>query len=211
MARIPSVAASFELAAAETLEALQKQLVEIATTEHAKILKADPKPSSYKQFVDGREGAPFSSVEPMGVIYVVYDRLQEVVDFALETLRSLSPVLSGAYRDSHTLIVNGTAAADLAGWDGGAIYIANPLPYARKIEMGKMKMRVPGSDHVYQQAEKIVARRFGNIAAVKFTYVPLVGGGLFSAGGQAGPIVRGAKERDARRPALYIRSYASLG
>ena len=57
--------------------------------------------------VDGREGASEESVRPDGVITYIYPRLDAVVQFAMEVLFDLSPVLSGEYRNSHTLFVDG--------------------------------------------------------------------------------------------------------
>jgi hypothetical protein len=52
----------------------------------------------------------------------------------------------------------------------------NPVPYARKIEMGHGKMTLPG--HVYEDAALIVAGRYGNQAAIKFTFMPVRFGGV---------------------------------
>lgn len=219
------VALQFDGAVAAALAQTQQDLAALARREHAKIMKAEPRPTSFRRFVDGREGALEESVKRFGVIEYHYQRLGEVLQFAMDTLFALSPVLSGAYRNSHTLFVGGAAVRNLKGWQprsGDEVYIANPLPYARKIELGKMKMRVPGTDKVYQQAEQILRARFGRIAAIKFTYVPIAGGAFYSAGDTRGPIKRGPKgrfakgsharagaaiEQDLRRPALYIRAY----
>ncbi|KFC73199.1 hypothetical protein FG93_01943 [Bosea sp. LC85] len=223
--RLRAVSLQFQ---GETLRALagtQADLAAFARREHGKVMRADPRPSSYRRFVDGREGALEESVQRNGVIEYHYQRLDEIVRFAMDTLFALSPVLSGDYRRAHTLFVGGVAVGDLRSWkpqSGEEIYILNPLPYARKIDLGKMKMRVAGTDRVYQQAEQILKRRFGNMAAIKFTFRSVVGGSFFEAGGVKRPIKRGVKgrfakgsharpgralEKDARRPALYIRVY----
>ena len=224
MARLRSIGLQFDAEIVRAVAASSKDLAAFAKREHGKIMRADPRPSSFRRFVDGREGAPEEAVKPFGVIEYHYQRLSEVVQFAMETLFDLSPVLSGRYRHSHTIFVNGVAVSDLKSWKptDGEIYIVNPLPYARKIELGKQKMRVPGSDKVYQQAAQIVKRRFGNIAAVKFTYRPVSDGSFYAAGDKAGPVKRTASgrfakgsharagralEKDARRPALYIQAY----
>jgi hypothetical protein len=107
-----------------------------------------------------------------------YGVMQDVVDFALLTLRDRSPVGSagdkhpGLYRDSHKVFLNGHVVEDVSGWrPGDQINISNPVPYARKIEAGRGKMTVPG--HVYEDAALIVAGRFGNKAAVRFTFMPV--------------------------------------
>lgn len=171
MARLQSVSQQINIAAQATIEATQKMLVAVAKREHAKVMAAPPKPSGFERFVDGRQGQPEEAAKPFGVITYLYSRYDEIVAFALETLRSGSPVDSGDYRRAHTLYVNGQPAADLSNYTGqGEVFIANPLPYSRIIELGKMKMKVSGTDHVYEKAARKVASRFGNLAAVKFSY-----------------------------------------
>lgn len=165
----------------------QKALVETAHREHRRVLHRDPKPGRWRQYVDGVEGAPFERARSNGVITIDYQRLDIVAKFALETLFDLSPVDSGDYRMAHHLFIDDTAVANLADWESDQeVSIINFLPYARKIELGAptMIMRVPGTDHVYQQAEQIVARRFGNIASIRFTYRAVVNSTLIS--GRAG-------------------------
>jgi hypothetical protein len=114
-----------------------------------------------------------------------YLPMQDVVDFALQTLRDRSPVGSdrdkhpGLYRDSHMVFLNGHVVedGDVGAWrSGDQINISNPVPYARKIEAGRGKLSVPG--HVYESAALIVAGRYGNQAAVKFTFMPVRFGGV---------------------------------
>lgn len=111
------------------------------------------------------------------IVYRYLD-MTEIVAFAIETLRQLSPVGSagdrhpGLYRDSHTIFLNGHVVKDVSGFrDGDQINISNPVPYARKIELGQMQLKV--APHVYEQAAQLVAQRFGNQAAVKFTFMPV--------------------------------------
>ena len=52
--------------------------------------------------------------------------------------------------------------------------ISNPLPYTRKIELGSMTMRVPGTSHVYEQAVSATNRRYGNVAKALFTWQGLL-------------------------------------
>lgn len=228
MARLKSVAQQIQIAAQATAEATHKALVARAKAEHAKVMVTAPKPSGFERFVDGRQGQPEEAVSPFGVITYLYSHYEEIVEFAIETLRAGSPVDSGDYRNAHTLYVNGVPAADLSNYAGqGEIFIANPLPYSRVIELGKMKMKVSGTDHVFEKAARKVAARFGNLAAVKFTYrsiqdgvhVPYVGrgrtgrtAGIKGAGGKfVGSRSLGKRtaadiaEQDTRAPALLIR------
>jgi hypothetical protein len=220
MARTPRVQAlsrSFTAAFDGAVEEQRAQLATFARAENAKIMAEEPRPTDFRRWVDGHEGAAEETVQPDGVIRYLYERLDQVVDFALLTLRELSPVWSGDYRDSHTVFVNETAIDSLADSLGGSllggrregseIVIANGVPYARKIEHGTMKMKVPGTDHVYQQAEVIVKRRMGNLAKISFswrTVLPAgVRAGTRTSGGLAGNRTRTVEDAF-RFPALVI-------
>lgn len=188
----------FVVAAQATREETQAQLMALAKREHGKVMTANPKPSRFIRTVDGVRGAREEQVRPDGSIVYVYPRLDEVVQVALDTLFDLSPVLSGEYRMNHRLFVNSVEARNLAGWDGqGDIIISNSMPYSRKIELGKMTMRVPGSDHVYEQAEFTLRQRFGNQARIVFTYRGLMGGSVLSSR-------QGGNKSEYRYPALEI-------
>jgi hypothetical protein len=146
-----------------------------------------------------------------------YAAMQDIVDFALATLRDRSPVGSigdqhpGLYRDSHMVFLNGHVVdgSDVSAWrPGDQINISNP--YARKIEMGRGKMTIPG--HVYQDAALIVAGRYASRAAVKFTFMPVRFGGVeafaaFSRRLRSGRRMSEKARQDwlARQPALEIR------
>lgn len=115
------------------------------------------------------------------------DEMNAIVQFTLETLRDKSPVGSlhdphpGLYRESHTLFINGHSVLDLSGWHrGDVIHITNPVPYARKIEIGRVKASVPA--HVYELTEQAVQSKYGDIARIEFTTMPVT----FSRSG-AGP------------------------
>jgi hypothetical protein len=188
----------FIVAAQATQEEAHKQLVTLAKREHGKVMQSEPRPGRFIRTVDGVRGAREEQVKPDGSIVYVYPRLDEVVQAALDILFDLSPVLSGAYRMNHRLFIDGVEARNLAGWDGkSAIVISNSMPYSRKIELGKMTMRVPGSDRVYEQAEFALLQRFGNQARVFFTYRGLMGGSLLSA-------KQGGNKSEYRYPALEI-------
>lgn len=197
MARLQAVSERFRVARLSTHEATHRAIVALAKREHAKVLMTDPRPGGFTRYVDGRRGAPEEAVKPNGVIVYEYQRLDLVVQLAMETLFDRSPVLSGEYRNRHTIFLNGQPVRNLKNWKpGDEVAISNYVPYARKIEAGKMRMRVPGTDHVYQQAAQIVKARYGNVASVHFTYRGIGGGGII--GGRPG------NRSEARFPALVI-------
>jgi hypothetical protein len=144
--------------------------------------------------VDGRQGAPLESVNPdRGVIVAEWRLVGDVLIWIMATLKQRSPVISGKYRDSHTLFADG------AETDAGNAPLAeeytflNPVPYSRKIEFGKTES---GRDFVIQVPNRIYERtasdakaRFGNIAKIRFSYQSSVGSG---------------KRRDDRVPAIVV-------
>ncbi|WP_448031544.1 hypothetical protein [Bradyrhizobium liaoningense] len=112
-----------------------------------------------------------------------FTAMQDIVDFALATLRERSPVGTGddphpgLYRDSHLVFLNGQVVQNVRAFKrGDQINISNPVPYARKLEVGNGRMQAPL--HVYEDTALIVASRFGNRAAVKFTFMPVRFGGI---------------------------------
>lgn len=160
-----------------TREQVRQNAIAIAKKENERIMNADPRPTGEIITVDGVVGAPIDSLKFGGTIDFKYSRGNDIAQFALETLRGLSPVGSGddphpgQYRDSHVLYLNGQAVADLSSYQSGDdAYIMNLLPYARKIEVGHMAMKVPGSDHVYQQAAQVVNSRKANLGRVRFEF-----------------------------------------
>lgn len=177
MPRYSSMSEVVRVLKQETAGQTQRMLVETAKSEHRKVMNDQPAPSSFVRIVDGAEGAREEAVKADGVIIYQYSRIVEVVQFAMDALFDVSPVLSGDYRSGHTLIVNGRPVASIQDWKSGDdLVITNTLPYSRKIEVGTMKMRVAGSSKVYQQARRLVMARYGNMVSVEFTYRAFVGG-----------------------------------
>lgn len=171
MARVASMSELVRVLKQGDDEATKAFIVATAKREHARIMADQPAPSSFVRIVDGVKDAREDQVRADGRIVYQYSRIEEVVDFALATLRDVSPVLSGDYRKAHEIYLNGKQVADVKDYRAGDdLMITNLLPYARKIEVGKMKMRVAGTSKVYQQARRIVMNRFGNSASIEFTY-----------------------------------------
>lgn len=187
----------FSVAAQATREITQQVLAQTAKREHARVMSTEPRPTRFTRTVDGKKGAVEETVRPDGIIVYDYPRMHEIVQVAMNTLFDLSPVLSGDYRNAHTIYVAGNPVSNIKDWDGtGEIVILNHMPYSRKIELGKMRMRVPGTDHVYEQAEYILQQRYSNVARVWFTYRGIAGG--YIAKGKA------HGQSDNRWPALVI-------
>jgi len=169
-----ALAFSFQAAKNATADEVRKQIAAFAKREHGKILSAEPRPQSFTRFVDGVEGAREDAVRLNGVIHYIYHRLEEVARDAIEVLKArspLGPVERGHYRDLHTMFLNGQPVTDLDGWKpGDEVFIANPMPYARKIEIGLMRMRVPGTDQVYLEAVRMMRSTHGRLVDIRFAY-----------------------------------------
>ncbi len=217
MVRIRSTAETFRIAAQATIEEAKRALVQTARREHARVLGDGGRPIPFTRYVDGQKGLTEDAVNPFGVIQYDYHRLEEVVEYAMQVLFDFSPVLKDEYRRAHTLVVNMREEPNLKNWKpGDEVVITNPVPYTRKIEQGRMKMRVPGTDHVYERAAIAVNRRFGNIAKTQFTYrsgiLPYIPGGATrdaraALRGNPARLAAMSMERNTRVPALAFTEY----
>lgn len=96
-------------------------------------------------YVDGRQGAPEETVKPDGVIRYVFSTIARAAAFALAYAEGTSPVLSGTFRRSWIVVVNGQRwSGDLATIPPGAVvHLVNTTPYARRLEVGR-RDRKPG-------------------------------------------------------------------
>lgn len=94
---------------------------------------------SYLTYVDGRQGAAEETVRPDGAIRYVFSTTARAAAFALAYAEGASPVLSGQFRRSWVVVVNGSRwGRELATIPPGAVvHIVNTSPYARRLEVGK--------------------------------------------------------------------------
>lgn len=125
--------------------------------------------------VDGRQGAPLSSVRPDGVIVAEWSLHIDVLAWIGDALLKASPRLTGRYEASHILFIDGVQhePGDPIKDFEEAIFI-NGTAYARKIEKGESAQ---APDGVYQAVAAVARQRFNNIAKVRFSYRSLQGGG----------------------------------
>jgi hypothetical protein len=165
-------------------EDARKKLVAVAMAGHNKIM-AEQKARSgaipeFEAYANTPGNGNLNSVVLPGPIVYRYRYLREVVQFALDELRKASPVVSGDYVRSHTLFINGSAVSQMPVRlnPGDTIMIANPVPYARRLEIGKTES---GRDFVLQVPNRIYERvaknkltpRYRNVAKITFQYVEL--------------------------------------
>lgn len=207
-------------------------LIAVAREGHRRIMADQAARGSVPSFeaYANRPGRPIEQVIlPGPIVYLYRLELRRLVEFILDELRKASPVVSGDYVRGHTLFVNGVAQdhvpVDLSPSD--ELYIANPVPYARRIEVGRTKsgrsfvMQVP--PRIYERvAKQLVISKFRDQAKITFGYVTLIDavtvtGGLqkrtpYYGTGKIGP--RGGGRRVKRRqrvgskvpsPAIFIK------
>lgn len=148
----------------------------VARSEAARLLGPS---TQYRQFVDGREGAPLESVRFAGRIVFTVNRLGDVIHWIYMQLVRGSPIGPNTpphlhYFEDHQIYVNGERVA--------AGHVVNPPPdavvtlvdgrdYAAKIERG---LSVQAPDGVYEIVAVAARRRFPNVRIV-FDYMALPG------------------------------------
>jgi hypothetical protein len=143
----------------------------------------------HETFVDGRQGANVDSVRPDGTIVFEFALLQGAIAEIGELLARHSPVRSGRYRRGHVLLADDREIAPEAAPINASEFVwLNVEPYARKIERG-LSRRSP--DGVYRMVADVAARRFANLARIRFSY-------------RAAFVTSPRQERAARAPAIII-------
>ena len=150
------------------------------------------RPVHYKLMVDGREGAPLSSVEPDGRIVANFDLMREVLEWIGEQLVKASPILTGRYLRSHVMEIDGIPWDGIGPMPDGQVFkFFNTQPYARKMEPRKRtiaeraffgdrrkfrkhtKTDVGQSDQapegVYMAVAAMARDRYGEVARISFS------------------------------------------
>jgi hypothetical protein len=135
--------------------------------------------------VDGRMGARIDDAKADSTIIFEFELVFDVVDWIRQELIVRSPVgrsddsrpgHPGLYRRSHILLADNVEVPEGAPIPTQVFELAfvNTQPYARKIEKPRAQSQ-QAPNGVYQEVAKEAARRFGNIARIKFSYRSLVG------------------------------------
>lgn len=148
-----------------SVDAVKAQLIADVIAERDALIAAGEASSRWTRKVNGTADAPESDLQPGGAIIYNFSDLSQAVILALETCRNKSPVSSGDYRDAWIVMVTGGVwTGDLEDLPSGVeVTISNPVPYARKIDVGAMKMSVPPG--IIEAARQTVQRKFAGITA----------------------------------------------
>lgn len=162
-------------------------------------------PPAVTQIVDGRQGAPLESVKPGGTIVFLFavgaPLLAAAFDLAIETAMRLSPVLTGRFRESFRMLINGQqrdaeAGAPVVLAEGDLVEITNLQPYARKLEKGASHAAPNG---IFEVAATVVRARYGGVVNVEFAYERFPGFGAGSTRGGGRP----SRKSDVRRSEMF--------
>lgn len=138
---------------------------------------------NYKTTVDGQQSGSVLNLKVDGgkavFDFEVADPI-EVVEAALKALRDGSPVVSGAYRDAHTVFVEGEEVENLQEIKpSDQVIIANPIPYARRLEIGKTKSGrdfiVQAPNRLYERVTDQLITKFEGRFKIQFRYLELEG------------------------------------
>lgn len=173
MARLQTFAKDLQLATAGIApQNIARELAQFARDELARSIADGEGSPVYDRYVNGIKDAPESAVVPPGPI--VYDFIwwQEIVEYALQYLVERSPVHSGRYKQSWMVLADGSPIADVRDIPiASTVTIVNDQPYARKIDVGHMRMSVP--PFLIEDARQAVNRIFGNIITARRSLIDL--------------------------------------
>lgn len=167
----------------------------------------------YVRLVDGSLGKPEEDVRLHGgSVTYIFSTIAQATNWALTECRTRSPVSSGAFRDSWSVLVDGKAwtksPAEIPM--GSEVWIVNTMPYARKIEVGGQQIRVP--PRIVESVRQSLMRRYKRVRALR-AFKPLQGGRdargdpvpyILRSAGIASGISWNKKEGWGRKHAAYV-------
>lgn len=193
----------------------KRHLVKVARDGHARIMadaKSRGSDPQWEAYANQPGNTNLESVVLPGPIVFKYRYLGEIIKEALTALQKASPVRSGLYAKSHIVLVNGVAVDNVPKVlkSGDVVTITNPVPYARRLEIGKTEagrdfvIQVP--NRIYERvAKKMLNPKYRKVAKITFAYVALADSYATKGGG------RGSAHKSRRKagskvmaPALII-------
>ena len=138
---------------------------------------------AYIGVVDGQREIPFEKVKATGRIVVLYDYRAEVVYQGLRELAARSPVRSGAYRRSHTVMVDGELMPPMTVPLASRIkysrriILVNPLPYSARLEAGVTKagrwIILQADPRIYESVANVLSNQFRGVATIGYSFMSI--------------------------------------
>jgi len=158
-------------------------LIRTARTGHAKIMadaRAKGFEPSWEAYANRPGNTALETVVLPGPIVYNYRYLSDLIQYALDELKRQSPSQSGKYKESHTVFVNGKPVGGSVPktiQPGDVIYISNPVPYARKLEIGRTKsgraFLVSVPNRIYERVAEMTKAQGRGRSKVSLRYVDL--------------------------------------
>jgi hypothetical protein len=158
-------------------------LLDTAHDGHARIM-SDAAAKGLTPFWEAYANSPgntnLESVVLPGPIVYTYRYMSDLIQYALDELKRQSPSQSGKYKESHAVYVNDQPVGDTVPktiQPGDTIFIANPVPYARRLEIGRTKsgraflISVP--NNIYKRVTEMTKAQGKGRANVRMGYVDL--------------------------------------
>lgn len=122
----------------------------------------------YSMFVDGAPAANLARVKSSSIIIARWSLGVAVIDHIWALLQESGPFLTGQYRASARMYIDGVETSDPRDAQGARrVLFLSTVPYARKIERGEQGYS-PG--HVYESVAQFARARYRDAATIKFTY-----------------------------------------
>lgn len=155
------------------------RLASVARSTVADLVAAGRASPRYETSVDGVPGASEDAVRPDGRITYNFAYIGEAVEFALAFLQARSaPAVSGTYRDSFVVAVDGRPilARQFRKTSvpvGAEVFIYNTQPYSRKLDVqlvGTRSLAYRTPQFLFEDAAQAVKTRFGNSVTAKRIY-----------------------------------------
>lgn len=144
------------------------------------------------------------------LVVIEFNLVLDVIEWIDAQLILHSPVLTGAYAQSHAWFTDSGDPMDpMAPVRAESYSVLSTLPYARKIERGLSPM---APDGVYEAVATLARQRFGNVAAIKFEYRSFPGGaiGAWSRTNSAAALARDIRGGDPRRHEEWLQRQPSI-
>lgn len=128
-----------------SVDQVRSLLIQDLHAERDSLIASGQASPVWQRTVNGQQNAPEETLKVGGEILYNFSDISQAAAYALDLARQKSPVASGVYRDAWVLLVDDQIwPHDLEDLPGNVeVTITNPMPYARKIDVGAMKMSVP--------------------------------------------------------------------
>lgn len=163
---------------------------------------------TYRQVVDGIEGAPLTTVKPDGVIVFAWSYVGEVILDTVGALIARAPQDKGDYVRSIRIIADGVfVEADAIPNNVAEVLIVPTVPYARRLEVGKKKdgTSFTAKPHIVQEIAVTAATLYRDLAAIDFVFVEIAGAQKLRAGSRSIRRRGGRVIDKVQQPAIRIR------